>query len=314
MPIKMNKLLHLMAILIFTLLYSPLSIASPKKIIFFGDSLTDNGNLYRDTLHYTPDSPPYYKGRFSNGPTWAENVGEYFLRHAGIPYEIYAWGGATLAFHFPSARFIAPITLAGEVRLYLLASLFSDRSENLYVIWIGDNDYLFFPNSDINATTNDSINSLKSAMLTLLAHGARHILVMNLTDASLAPEVRGTNVADNLHNSIAAHNKKLQPILDQLHFEYPLASLKLYDAYTFFNHYVNNFNYYNQHYHATLKDNTHACLILQTPCELPSDFIFWDKLHPSETFHRILGLLMIDQLEKDHAGTAGITQRGFGTA
>jgi phospholipase/lecithinase/hemolysin len=49
------------------------------KIVFFGDSLSDNGNFYNFVLGYMPKSPPYFNGRFANGPTWAEHVEKYFF-------------------------------------------------------------------------------------------------------------------------------------------------------------------------------------------------------------------------------------------
>ena len=41
-------------------------------LILFGDSLTDTGNAYRDWG--TPESPPYFGGRFTNGNVWLEGV------------------------------------------------------------------------------------------------------------------------------------------------------------------------------------------------------------------------------------------------
>ena len=52
-----------------------------NRLVVFGDSLSDNGNLYAATGGTTPTSPPYYQGRFSNGPVFTEllgfNVGRY---------------------------------------------------------------------------------------------------------------------------------------------------------------------------------------------------------------------------------------------
>ena len=42
-----------------------------NKVVYFGDSLTDTGNIYMYG-HIMPKSPPYYNGRFSNGPVWSE--------------------------------------------------------------------------------------------------------------------------------------------------------------------------------------------------------------------------------------------------
>ena len=60
----------------------------------FGDSLSDPGNLFAATGGTTPASPPYFQGRFSNGPVWAETLTGAFLS-AGKAAGNFAFGGAT---------------------------------------------------------------------------------------------------------------------------------------------------------------------------------------------------------------------------
>ena len=69
-----------------------------QQIIFFGDSLTDDGNLYEASYKIMPKSPTYYLGRFSNGPVWAEKVSEYLQNKYQIQSENFAVGGATVIF------------------------------------------------------------------------------------------------------------------------------------------------------------------------------------------------------------------------
>ena len=54
---------------------STASAQSYARLVVFGDSLSDNGNLYAATGGGTPTSPPYYQGRFSNGPVFTELLG-----------------------------------------------------------------------------------------------------------------------------------------------------------------------------------------------------------------------------------------------
>src|SRR5690606_31407064 len=68
------------------------------RLVVFGDSLSDNGNLYAVTGGTNPVSPPYYQGRFSNGPVFTELLGFNAGRYtAGAPVTgsvNYAFGGA----------------------------------------------------------------------------------------------------------------------------------------------------------------------------------------------------------------------------
>ena len=45
------------------------------KIVAFGDSLSDTGNVYNLTLGLYPSSP-YWNGHFSNGEVWVEDLAD----------------------------------------------------------------------------------------------------------------------------------------------------------------------------------------------------------------------------------------------
>ena len=50
-----------------------------STIILFGDSLSDTGNVFHATSAVPgtaaiPISPPYFRGRFANGPMWIEEL------------------------------------------------------------------------------------------------------------------------------------------------------------------------------------------------------------------------------------------------
>ena len=78
--------------LLLALLLTLTTIASAgvfTAVISYGDSLSDNGNLY--ALTGQPPSPPYYMGRFSNGPVTVEQL----AGSLGSPLLDFAYGGAT---------------------------------------------------------------------------------------------------------------------------------------------------------------------------------------------------------------------------
>ena len=51
-----------------------------NRIIVFGDSYSDNGNVFKLTNGKYPNAVRYFRGRFSDGPVWSE----YFARNFGI--------------------------------------------------------------------------------------------------------------------------------------------------------------------------------------------------------------------------------------
>jgi len=60
--------------------------------LFFSSCQQDNGNgTFTLTNGRIPSSPPYFEGRFSNGPVW----NEYLADDLGIPLINRAFGGAT---------------------------------------------------------------------------------------------------------------------------------------------------------------------------------------------------------------------------
>src|SRR5690349_9943924 len=104
-----NKFQRLLISFLFfaCIVFSPLTLAANNqstpfsKIVFFGDSLSDNGNFYADVLGFMPKSPPYYEGRFTNGPVWAELVQQYYFAKAQVETVNYATGGETAILHNP---------------------------------------------------------------------------------------------------------------------------------------------------------------------------------------------------------------------
>ena len=72
------------------------SAQSYDRLVVFGDSLSDNGNLYLATGRTTPASPPYFQGRFSSGPVWTELLGFNAANFTGpVTGSInYAFGGS----------------------------------------------------------------------------------------------------------------------------------------------------------------------------------------------------------------------------
>ena len=82
-------------IVLFICFFMNVAMASPiRQVIMFGDSLSDTENLYEKMYHRFPASPPYYEGRFSNGPLWIEHVmAHYYSNDSRLRLSNYAMAG-----------------------------------------------------------------------------------------------------------------------------------------------------------------------------------------------------------------------------
>lgn len=221
---------------------SSFAAAGPYSGIYvFGDSLSDSGNVFAATSvspvppfgSATPLSPPYFYGRFSNGPNYADvlatklglaqnpaGLSPSLTPEAGalFPYgSNYAWGGASTGtavlpvggLNVPSI-YRSTLPAAGELpsQLQLFGAALQGAGHAadpnaLYVLWGGGNDlrdaiqwakdHPATAFSDGEAVVGAAIGNLQGALATLDAMGARHVLVPNVPDLGLTPETRDWN-------------------------------------------------------------------------------------------------------------------------
>ncbi|KAJ3364931.1 hypothetical protein GGF31_008869 [Allomyces arbusculus] len=131
-----------------------------ERVVSFGDSWTDTGNVYKLTNHTWPLPPPLYdNGRFSNGPVWAEYLAHFVATNPRAPktVRVYAFGGAStdnaIAQGYTGPKSDIPVpSVTDQVAKYV-----NDRKNNkdikygrtLYTIWAGGND-LFFASGPVS--------------------------------------------------------------------------------------------------------------------------------------------------------------------
>ena len=247
-------------LLISFLFFSITSFAYPyKELIFFGDSLSDNGNLYRIDFHTLPKSPPYFEGRFSNGPTWAEYIGQYYAEHYKAKYKIYALGGAAILFQPLKQDLINPSTLNVQINQYFLESSAGAKEDVLYAIWIGGNDYLFDISSDADKLTTKVIDKLSEDLLRLINRGAKHLLILNLPDLSNTPYARNGRPLERLALLSRVHNEKLAKAIAKLNKDHKGVDIALFDIYALFNEAIHNPDVFNRRYNTNVKNTQDAC-------------------------------------------------------
>lgn len=202
-----------------------------NRLVVFGDSLSDQGKAYDKFYNTIPVSPPYWKGRFSNGPIWIDILAEKYA----IVNEAEASSTAVDYTQFSDApNYLIVNTLKHEINQFLEKSTFTSR--DVVIIWIGGNDYATYdwlePNDIERVVQEIAIQTQRIENL-----GARHILVVNLPDMGIAPIARKQGVQQKLSEVSKNHNFRLQELFDQT---FDPAVVQVYDAFGAFNSIVNS--------------------------------------------------------------------------
>lgn len=198
-----------------------------NQVVFFGDSLSDTGNLYRDTLHLMPKSPPYFHGHFSDGQMWVEKFYDHFFPGRGdLEKYNYAFGGASA---FLSVDAPLPYSLEGEVSNYLFWYAPDDLSKTLFVVWIGGNNYIRNPH-DADGTSSKAVHAITKQIERLISHGANKFVVPNLPDMGRMPEATEEHKDGKLHSMTRVHNDKLAVALEALKDKYDSVVFVDFDA------------------------------------------------------------------------------------
>ncbi|CAM2855935.1 GDSL family lysophospholipase PlaA [Legionella worsleiensis] len=215
-------------------LFSGIVAATPlNNIVVFGDSLSDNGNLYEYMKHQLPQSPPYFEGRFSNGPVWIERlVASYFPENPAAHLYDYAIGGAGVSEEDDEDDVL--FTLRREIKTYLLANNDKASEDSLFVIWIGANNYLGMP-AEVDQTLNDVNTGITHGLEQLVNKGAKHILVLNLPDLGRTPAALEFGSIEPLSYYANQHNEALLKTFAQMKQTYPEVNWYYFDLNSAFN-------------------------------------------------------------------------------
>lgn len=290
--------MRLLAAIGSVLFYGVCSATPLHNIVVFGDSLSDNGNFYEYMKHQVPSSPPYYQGRFSNGPVWVEHlVASYFPKNTSTHLLNYAYGGATIS---EQEKEDTVFTLKEEVNSYLLAHDDKASDESLFIVWIGANNYLTSP-GEIENALHDAYVGVLNNLQRLAEKGAKHVVVFNLPNLGRTPMAIESNTVDFMTYSSREHNKLLSRAVEHLKNKYPEVEWLYYDI----NQVLDEVMHHMQDYGFT--NITESCIdslttditqtsvlkrvasvkpkLNQNACD---GYLFFDSVHPTASAHKIL--------------------------
>ena len=247
------------------------SAQSYSRIFVLGDSLSDDGNLYKSVFGLYPQSPPYYKGRFSNGPVWVENLAP----KLGLTFNgatDYAYGGAETG----SNNAGSGLPGMKQQSTNLLKAYPAGDPAALYIVWGGANDYL-----DGATDTMAPVNNLVGYIKSLAAAGARNFAVPNLPDLGLTPGNRNTTAAASLTQRAVSHDANLAAALQSLRTQLPTCNIVLFDVYSEFNRIIANPAAYG------FTNTTDEAMQAAAGANLDA-YLFWDTVHPTAAGHRLI--------------------------
>lgn len=255
------------------------SVAAPPRLFVFGDSLSDTGNVFASSGGAYPGAP-YYNGRFSNGPVWVEK----FASNFGYTVNPSLLGGTNFAFGGAEIDPLNALSHNGTPNIGTQIGMFAGgggtfTSSDLVAVWAGGNDFL-------NGATNPTAvaNNLQTHLNSLYALGARQFLVLSLPLLGLSPTYVGgpgealANGASVLFNTQLASNLaafKGQAGNHVYTVDVPAVQLSI----------LANPGAYG------LTDTTHA--FLGSGASDPSQYFFWDSVHPTANMHKQIGAAAI---------------------
>jgi outer membrane lipase/esterase len=258
------------------------------SLIVFGDSYCDVGNIFAAT-HGAEPPPPYYDGRFSNGPIWLDHVAGFL----GVPFKASQLGGTDYAFGGAWVTMPQSITGGGtipsvpeQVGLYLLQHGGKADPQALYVLEGGGNDILGTTSGSPEALGYQIALGITGSELLLRQAGARHFVIPNLFNVGLLPAAAGNT---SFAAAASAATDKWIDILLGLERRLDGIQVLRIDVFSLLNAIETDPTHFG------FTNVTTPCLTT-TVCADPDHTFFWDTHHPTEFGHAFFAVTLENAL------------------
>jgi len=248
-----------------------------SRIFVFGDSLSDTGNFFRLSGGSPP--APYFQGRFSNGRIWVEYLAD-SLGMSITPGDNYAVAGATTG----SVNYQNGLNgrdypgLIDEIASFRVSRSAEEAHGALFVLWAGAND--FFVALSIGQSPAELIGSgvanTAQAIQQLWQAGARHIMVVTVPDLGVTPFALSTGMGASITQLSVVYNQALNSALDSLATA-GIPTIRV-DAFAVLRKMATEpaqFGFTNVTGPLLISDGS------------PSEFLFWDTVHPTTNGHAV---------------------------
>jgi phospholipase/lecithinase/hemolysin len=295
-------------------LLSVATAAPYTSLYFFGDSLTDTGNvlaatsaLGRYTFGLVPVHPtaPYATGRFTDGPVWAEHVAARLDRpgdaapagmsmglfgQIGGPGNNYAVGGARTDHGgaLGLLDYALPTGLATQVDFYFDRTAGTADPDALYFLFAGGNDIRDAARIADPATRTHTAQTaganIAYSVRDLYLSGARNFVLLNSPDLGLIPETIGDGLAAEGAHASVEFNTWMELYAQYLTQEVPGLTLHYFDTFALHHELVDRYG----------MDAVRPCK--SEPPGTCLQTLFFDSVHPTAWTHEIIGNRLADQI------------------
>lgn len=292
--------------------------AGYSSVYFFGDSLSDTGNVYAATKGGYPPSP-YYQGRFSDGPVWTEKIAAGLglaadstaWRQGGNNY---AWGGA-----------LSGADGHAGLGTGLLSQVFGQWKSTtggvadpgaLYVIGIGSNDLLDAVRTNSGSTMADVafrqsvadtvLDNLTKSLGYLIGSGAQNFLIANVTDLGLTPEMNLGGKGSAATEVSKYYDALLDTALDNLRKIFAVNVAEV-DLFSMLEDVVDDTVSGGQRF--GLSNALYPCFAPNAPA--CSESVFADGIHPTQIVQARAGVLALAALGIPEPGTVALLGVGL---
>ncbi|KAJ3247920.1 hypothetical protein HDU78_002673 [Chytriomyces hyalinus] len=275
-----------------------LAVGSIKDIVTFGDSVSDNGNIF--ALYGNPQAP-YYKGRFSNGPVWVEYLSQYL---SDAQLHDFAYGGSCANVsnsqsipYGGTSMTTADLPDLAQQLTFFKKSQFSKLSPDstIYTVFAGANDMNYaaavgkFP--DPASIAGSVVNMVDS----LIAFGAKNIVVNNLPPLDKTPRgYSSPSYAGLLALLSNQYNEALEAGLARINKETPSVNIIRNNLNKLFTYAVSEEGRkdFGIDVYQTMCYNATAA----TVCTKPDTYLFWDTIHPTTKGHTAVAQYAYNQI------------------
>jgi phospholipase/lecithinase/hemolysin len=291
------------------------------QVVVFGDSLSDNGNLYEYMDHQLPMSPPYYAGRFTNGPVWVELMMDKVYPVNGQAHLLdYAFGGAGIDINEDSKTDDEEegFSLNVQIKNYLNSHQDTASPNSLYVVWIGANNYFNLPDN-ADESVNAVVDGIEKNIVNLIKHGVKHLMILNVPNLAKIPAAIEYEAVNELGHMSLEHNRLLNVKIEQLRKAYPDVDIIDYDVTKVMDDIIDHPEHYGfTNATATCSDLEYGEGVTENPMVSKSLFLsainqkastqddkcfgylFFDLYHPTEHAHIIIADELYNLLKEHH--------------